>query len=153
RDLSAGLVPAFRSMRVELTAMNRPFARPGTSDPETVKKLASLGYISAASAAAGRTDLPDPKDRIGAPPRLKEAPRLSSQGRFERAASILRGLARESPSMLDARGGLARVLREAGRPAEAFDALLEADRLSPGTPQILIGLADLALRKGDIPRA
>src|SRR5262249_29706800 len=75
------------------------------------------------------------------------------EGRFEQAASILRGLARESPSMLDAREGLARVLREAGRPAEAFDALLEADRLSPGTPQILLGLADLALRQGDIPPA
>jgi choline-sulfatase len=153
RDLSAGLPPAFRSMRVELAAMNRPFARPGTSDPETVKKLASLGYISATSAAAGRTDLPDPKDRIGALARLKEASRLSSEGRFEQAASILRELARESPSMLDAREGLARVLREAGRPSEAFDALLEADRLSPGTPQLLLGLADLALRKGDIPRA
>ncbi len=55
--------------------------------------------------------------------------------------------------MLDAREALARVLRAAGRPADAFDALHEADRLMPGTPQILLGLADLALEKGDIASA
>jgi arylsulfatase A-like enzyme/tetratricopeptide (TPR) repeat protein len=153
KDLAAALPPAFRSMRVELAAMNRPFTQPGASDPETVKKLASLGYISATSSAAGGSALPDPKDRIGALARLKEASRLSAEGRFEQAASILRELVRESSAMLDPWEGLARVLKEAGRPAEAFDALLEADRLSPGTPQILLGLADLALRKGDIPRA
>src|SRR5262245_37641685 len=45
-DLAAGLPPAFRSMRVELAGMARPLQAPGTSDPEQVKKLASLGYIS-----------------------------------------------------------------------------------------------------------
>jgi tetratricopeptide (TPR) repeat protein len=84
---------------------------------------------------------------------LKESSRLSSEGHFEQAAAILRELSRESPAMLDAREALARVLRQAGRPAEAFDALLEADRLAPGTPQILVGLADLALEKGDVARA
>lgn len=55
--------------------------------------------------------------------------------------------------MLDAREALARVFRAAGRPSDAFDALLEADRLMPGTPQILLGLADLSLEKGDPARA
>ena len=153
KDLALELPAPFRTMRVELTGMSRPFREPGVSDPETVKKLASLGYISVTSAGAGRRDLPDPKDRIGALSRLKEASRLSSEGRYEQAVAILRELVRESPLMLDAKEGLARVLRQAGRPAEAFDALLEADRLSPGTPQILLGLADLALEKGDLTRA
>jgi choline-sulfatase len=152
-DLALRMPPAFRSLRVALLEIDRPFTQPGVSDPETLKKLASLGYISGSSAASGRADLPDPKDRIGSLTRLKEASRLASEGRFEAATSILRDLARESPDMLDARESLARVLRQAGRPDEAFEALLEADRLAPGTPQILLGLADLALEKGDPVRA
>jgi arylsulfatase A-like enzyme/tetratricopeptide (TPR) repeat protein len=153
KDLSGALSAPFRAMRVALTGMNRPLTEPGVSDPETVKKLASLGYISATSAAAGRNDLPDPRDRIGALARLKEASRLSSSGKSGQAVEVLSALVRESPGMLDAREALARVLRAAGRPADAFDALLEADRLMPGTPQILLGLADLALEKGDPARA
>jgi Flp pilus assembly protein TadD len=153
KDLSRELSAPFRAMRVALSGMNRPLKAPGVSDPETVKKLASLGYISATSAAAGRSNLPDPKDRIGALARLKEASRLSSTGKYGQAAEVLNALIRESPEMLDAREALARVFRAAGRPADAFDALLEADRLMPGTPQILLGLADLALAKGDLARA
>ena len=153
KDLAREMPAPFRTMRIEITAMDRPFTEPGISDPETVKKLAALGYISVTSAGSGRNNLPDPKDRIGALTRLKESSRLSSEGHFEQAAAILRELLRESPAMLDAREALARVLRQAGRPAEAFDALLEADRLAPGTPQILVGLADLALEKGDVARA
>jgi tetratricopeptide (TPR) repeat protein len=153
KDLSRELSAPFRAMRVALTGMNRPISEPGVSDPETVKKLASLGYISATSAGAGGGNLPDPKDRIGALARLKEASRLSSAGRGKEAAEVLSALIRESPQMLDAREALARVLRAAGRPADAFEALHEADRLMPGTPQILLGLADLALEKGDVSTA
>ena len=133
--------------------MNRPLEPPGVSDPETVKKLAALGYISVTQAGAGDTGLPDPRDRIASLGRLKEASRLSGQGRFDKAVALLEELVRESPNMLDAREALARALRQAGRPAEAFDALSDADRLQPGTPQILLGLADLAREKGDPARA
>jgi arylsulfatase A-like enzyme/tetratricopeptide (TPR) repeat protein len=153
KDVSRELLAPFRAMRVALSGMNRPLNEPGVSDPETVKKLASLGYISVTSAASGRNDLPDPKDRIGALARLKEASRLSSAGKPGRAVDVLNALIRESPGMLDAREALARVLRAAGRPSDAFEALLEADRLMPATPQILLGLADLALEKGDPARA
>ncbi len=153
KDRARELSGPFRAMRVALTGMSRPLTEPGVSDPETVKKLASLGYISVTSAGAGGSNLPDPKDRIGALARLKEASRLSSAGKHEQAVEVLNALIRESPQMLDAREALARVLRAAGRPADAFDALHEADRLMPRTPQILLGLADLALEKGDVASA
>jgi predicted Zn-dependent protease len=153
KDLARDLPAPFREMRVALVGMNRPLNEPGVSDPETVKKLASLGYISATSADAGNKDLPNPRDRIGALARLKEASRLSSRGKYDEAVAVLQQLVRESPRMLDALEALARVLREAGRPAEAFDALSEADSLEPGAPQILLGLADLALEKGDLAKA
>ena len=151
-DLSRGVPDALRAMRADFDRMERPFQEPGAADPETVKKLAALGYISASPPSAGK-NLPDPKDRIGALSSLKESSRLSAEGRYDQAAAVLRKLAAESPGMLDAKEALARVLRQAGRPAEAFDALLEADRMLPGRAQVLVGLAELALEKGDVEKA
>src|SRR5262249_59276018 len=45
------------------------------------------------------------------------------------------------------------VLRRAGGRAEACDTLLAADRMVPGRSQIVVGLAELALEKGDTARA
>lgn len=139
-------------MRVELGGMNRPMHAPGRQDPETVRKLTSLGYIGAASPNLEK-NLPDPKDRIATLDRLKDAARLTSQYRDEEAISALRRLAKENPLMLDVWETLARTLRRAGRPKEALEALLQADRLSPATPQILLGLADLSLESKDFRRA
>jgi tetratricopeptide (TPR) repeat protein len=153
KDLARDLSAPFRAMRVALLGIDRPLNAPASSDPEAVKKLASLGYISVTSAGVTATDLPDPKDRIAALARLKEASRLSAQGHFDQAVGLLRELVRESPRMLVGREALALVLGQAGRPAEALEALLEADRLMPGVPQIILGVADLALENGDIVRA
>ena len=143
RDLAGALPPAFRQMRVELAGMDRPLQAPGESDPETLKKLASLGYISASRTNISQKDLPDPKDRLGTLDLLKQATRLLSQHREDEAVASLTKLARENPLMLDAWETLARVARKAGRPREALAALEAADRLSPATPQILLGLADI----------
>src|SRR5262249_52602715 len=63
-NLAKELPPAFRAMRAELAALNRPFAAPKASTPEELKRLAALGYIHiSAPVPAGRT-LPDPKDGI-----------------------------------------------------------------------------------------
>jgi arylsulfatase A-like enzyme len=152
RDLAPGLPPAFRSMRAELLALSRPLQAPGTSDPETVRKLASLGYIGAAAPDAGEA-LPDPKDRIGMIDRLKEASRLVTEFRDAEGIALLTRIAEENPRMMDAWETLARLLRRSGRIREAIAALERADRLAPGTPQIMLGLADLHLEAGDFAKA
>ncbi|MGH9399166.1 MAG: sulfatase-like hydrolase/transferase [Thermoanaerobaculia bacterium] len=155
RDLAPGMPAAFRSMRVELAALDRPLQAPGQSDPETLSKLASLGYISATRTNLDEKNLPDPKDRLPTLELLKQASRLSSQHREDEAIVSLKKLARENPRMLDAWETLARIARRAGRPREALAALEAADRLSPATPQILLGLADLhrELRQFDKARS
>ncbi|MGE5278845.1 MAG: sulfatase-like hydrolase/transferase, partial [Acidobacteriota bacterium] len=152
-DLSAGLPPAFRKLRVELSAMSRPLQAPGASDPETVKKLASLGYIGQASAPAGEKNLPDPKDRIGSLQNLKDANHLADLHRDAEAIAMLRRFAADNPRMLDAWESLARILRRSGHPEEAIEALERADRLAPGTPQIVMGLADVNLEAGRFAKA
>jgi tetratricopeptide (TPR) repeat protein len=140
-------------LRIVLGRLNRPFQAPGASDAETVKKLASLGYIGAAAPTAERAGLPDPKDRIATLDTLKNATRLISRHRDEEALMLLRRAAQENPLMLDAWEALARTLRRLGRPAEALEALSRVDRLSPATPQILLALADVALEARDYRRA
>jgi choline-sulfatase len=152
KDLAPALPPAFRSMRAELMALSRPLQPPGASDPETVRKLASLGYIGAASPDSGEA-LPDPKDRIGMIDRLKEASRLVTEFRDAEGIALLKRIAEENPRMLDAWETLARLERRAGRVREAIAALERADRLAPGTPQIMLGLADLHLEAGDFAKA
>jgi arylsulfatase A-like enzyme/tetratricopeptide (TPR) repeat protein len=153
RDLSVGLPPAFRSMRIELSNMNRTLQAPGATDPDTIKKLASLGYISAAPANVTARDLPDPKDRIHTIDRLKEASRLAAQHREEEAIALLREQTEQNPLMLDVWETYARTLRRAGRPREALEALVHVDRLSPGTPQILLALSDISLENRDFRKA
>ncbi len=151
-DLAGGLPPAFRSMRTQLLATERPLKPPGAADDETLKKLASLGYLTSRSPDASARDLPDPKDRIQTLGRLREASRLAA-GREEEAVLLIRGLAAENPRMLEAWELLTRALRRAGRPREAREALEHADRLQPGTPQLLAGLSDLSLESGDLEKA
>ena len=152
-DLSAGLPPALRSMRAALEAMSRPLELPGASDPETVKKLASLGYIGAGRTASSEGPLPDPKDRIAVVGRLRDAARLAAAGDERGQIELLRALVRENPEMLDAREALSRALRQAGLSAEAYRELVAADRLQPGTPQVLLGLAQLAIEVGRLDDA
>jgi len=152
-DLAGGLPPAFRSMRVELQAMSRPLQNPGTTDPETVRKLAALGYISVTSPNLEDKDLPDPKDRIHLLDRIKTGFHLASEHREEEAVAVLRQIARENPNMLEVWERLAMILRRAGRPKEAIEALQQADRRQPGTPQILLGLAHLSIEARDFPKA
>ncbi len=153
RDLAGSLPPAFRRLRVALESMNRPLQTPGAADPETVKKLASLGYLGQAAPPSDARDLPDPRDRIGTLSAFREANRLSAAHRDEDAIALLRRFTSENPRMLDAWEALARALRLAGRPGEALEALEHADRLAPGTPQIVMGLADLSIEAKDFGKA
>jgi arylsulfatase A-like enzyme/Flp pilus assembly protein TadD len=153
QNLAPGLPTPFRALRIVLAGLNHPFQAPGALDPETVKKLASLGYIGAAAPTVNRAGLPDPKDRIGTLDLLKDATRLISRHRDEEALTLLRRAAQENPLMLDVWEALARTLRRLGRPAEALEALSRVDRLSPATPQILLALADVALEARDFRRA
>jgi len=152
-NVAAGLPPAFRSMRMELQTMSRPIQNPGPADAETVKKLAALGYIGSVSAGAAGDHFPDPKDRIRTLDRLKAGSLLATEHREEEAIAVLRELVQENPGMLEVWETLASILRRAGRPKEAIEALEQVDRRQPATPQILLGLAELYLEARDFQKA
>lgn len=147
-DLAEALPPAFRSLRVALNRMERPLQPPGGSDPEQVKRLASLGYISATTSDWAAEDLPDPKDRLEAVDQLKEGFGKLQANRFGEAAKTLKSLLERNPRMTDVWLMLAQAYLKLGRDQEASVALHEAARLLPGHPQVLSALSEYYLETG-----
>lgn len=153
RDLSDGLPPAFRSMRAELARLPRPIQSPGGSDPEQVKKLAALGYISASNSDLAKKDLPSPRDRIAGVERLKAGFGALQEGRYEEAARFLKALLEAEPGMTDVWQMYSEALIKLGREKEALEALQTAARLSPGNPQVLMALSEFFTLTGDFAQA
>jgi tetratricopeptide (TPR) repeat protein len=147
QDLAASLPPAFRSMRLELSRLPRALQAPGASDPERVKKLAALGYISATSSNLTSANLPDPKDRVGAVEKLKTGFGHLQAGRYAQAASLFRELLAQDPGMTDVWGMLAQADLKLGDEREALKALQQSARLSP-SPETLLALAEFYLETG-----
>lgn len=153
KDLAPGLPPAFRAMRVELSQWPRPMQAPGLSDPEQVKKLAALGYLSATSPNVSGKGLPDPKDRVATVERLKEGFGHLQAGRYGEAAAVFRQLLAQDPGLTDVWEMLGTADLKLGKDDEALAALKRAAQLSPGNPQILLALAEFYLETGQYDEA
>ncbi len=152
-DLAPGLPPAFRSLSAALLRIPRPLQAPGSSDPEQVRKLAALGYISATSADLERKDLPAPRDRIGAVALLKDGFGDLQAGRYAEAAQAFEALLKTDPGMTDVWQLYAESCLKLGRDADALAALQTAAKLAPGNPQVLMALSDFYLVTGNYAEA
>ena len=152
-DLAPGLPPAFRALSAALARMPRPLQPPGVSDPEAVKKLAALGYISATSADLNRKDLPPPRERIGAVAELKHGFGALQGARYAEAAAVFQQLLQANPGMVDVWQLYAEACLKLGRDDDALAALQTAAKLSPGNPQVLMALSDYYLATGNYAEA
>jgi arylsulfatase A-like enzyme/Tfp pilus assembly protein PilF len=152
-DLSAGLPPAFRSMRAELARLPRPLQAPGSTDPEQVQKLAALGYISASSTDLEKKDLPAPRDRIGSVQKLKTGFTALMGGRYPEAVEVFAALLEEEPGMTDVWQMYSESLMRLGREKEALAALQTAAKLSPGSPQVMMALSEYFMETGNFAEA
>jgi Flp pilus assembly protein TadD len=126
---------------------------PGGSDPEQVKRLASLGYLSATSADFARKDLPAPRDRIGAVAQLKEGFGAMYGGKYAEAALVFRKLLAAEPGMTDVWQMYGDCLMKLGDEKGALAALTTAAKLSPANPQVLMALSDYYMQIGNFAEA
>jgi Tfp pilus assembly protein PilF len=119
-----------------------------------LEKLQALGYVgTAGAAAANATDLPDPKDKIGAVRDLKDALRLRQENRLEDAVARFRAVLADNPRMVDAWEKLGATLFDLGRSSEAVAALDKALEVDPARSSTHLTLARIHGLEGRIDRA
>ena len=144
---------AARRMRAALEAIDRSLSSPAEDDPETRRRLESLGYLSGGARAADGP-LPDPKSRIGVVDELARAARLGAAGELAEAESALRSLLESEPQLVLAWHELGEILERRGRPLQALSAYRRAFEVSGGDASGAgIKVAELLLRMGRVAEA
>jgi tetratricopeptide (TPR) repeat protein len=118
--------------------------KPASTDQETMRRLASLGYIGALRDHSTEKDLPNPTDNVKYIRRMEEASRLAATKAYPQAIEVLRLNLRENPDMFDAWVTLGSLFNEIGNDDEAAAAYREALDRSP------VFLPDLSAELGFI---
>jgi arylsulfatase A-like enzyme/Tfp pilus assembly protein PilF len=140
--------PELRSMVVETERRRTALRPPSAIDSEQAKKLQSLGYLTGSASETGGP-LPDPKEAIGSLAELQRAVELHQAGKSAEAVSILLGILKANPRLIDGWEILSAALESQGRMDEALAALKKTAQLSPpGRTNYLVDVANLALRAG-----
>lgn len=135
----------------EATSKRAPKTQEANIDNETMKKLASLGYLGGGStsfAARDDKDLADPKDKMHLFDSVGYAARLISENNYKEAARVLEIVLKDDPHVPQAQLLLVSAYRQTGRTAKAkevLDAYLKAD---PNNMHALIAMAEILQEQG-----
>jgi arylsulfatase A-like enzyme/Tfp pilus assembly protein PilF len=130
-------------------------AAPVEEDEETLRKLASLGYVGGTTVDDGTSwrDLPDPKDRLPVYDRMGRIRAMVKDGQEEEAIPLLESVLREAPEVIDAYytlGNCYSKKKDFTKAAEYYRATL-AKR--PDHDYAMIGLADTLVAMGRVDEA
>lgn len=130
-------------------------SQPRTEDPETIAKLASLGYIGAGSAQATGPDetLPSPRGKIELYNKLQEARERATASELEQAERLLLEVLEKDPGIIDAYIALGNIRLRLKKPGDAIRAFREAMERKPADPTLVLGLATAQMEKGDLTGA
>lgn len=143
----------YAELRDRLKEFRRPLQMPTEEDPETLEKLAALGYLGS-NAAPAEGDLPDPKAWIQAANADAElAQQLFDERRFEEALVPLKSLVARNPKRTDAWRQLGAALKELGRYQEALQAFGKTLELTRGSPQVLFQAGQVLVHLGRLDEA
>ncbi len=155
RNLAGGKpVPQTEALGSALALLPGPPAPPEqrASDDEA-KALRSLGYIGAGGEyALGREGM-DPKDFAPLYGQLNEVRALCDARRFTEAVPMYKELLKAFPRSSLLAGELGLVQMALGHPAEADSFLRLALDRNPGNSHALLGMANLAMGRGDFKGA
>lgn len=144
---------AARRLRAALQGIDRTLTSPAEDDPETRRRLESLGYLSG-GARSGAESLADPKSRIGVVADLGRASRLLESGDLAEAEEALRAVLVAEPQLVLAWQQLGDLLERRGRPAQALQAYRKAfDESAGGASSAGLKVAELLLLEGRVEEA
>ena len=133
----------------EATAKRTPKAEEANLDAETVRKLASLGYLGGGSSPPkSDQNLADPKDKMHLFDSVGYAANLIAKDDYKQATQVLEIVLNDDPHVAQAQLLLATCYQQTKQPQKAkaiLDAYLRED---PGNVRALIGMAEVLLQEG-----
>ncbi len=119
-----------------------------TLDPETLQRLAALGYVGGGPRVDPAAVLPDPKDKIALFERMGEARGLAKGEKLDEAVAAMRAVIAEDPGIIDAYTALGGWLRSLKKPDEAIAAYRRALEIQPENEMALSALAEVYRAQG-----
>ena len=123
-------------------------------DPETLQRLAALGYVGNVIDVDPNAVLPDPKQKLPLFAMMNTAKRLAQEeDRVEDAVAKMREVIRGDPKIMDAHLTLGNWLMRLRRPDEAIAAYREAVALKPDDDIALGNLAGVLTARGKVQDA
>jgi arylsulfatase A-like enzyme/Tfp pilus assembly protein PilF len=141
------------AMKQAIAPMLKGAAAAAAVPQEEMAKLAALGYIGSAGAAAPGEVLPDPKDKTGTFRDLRAAFSQFRAGNNAAALAAFQNILRDNPRMTDVWDVTAKAYWRLGRPDEAIAAAKEGLKSNPGSPLLALTVANLALDTGRLDDA
>ena len=137
-------------LRLETMAGSGVQAAPdeSTLDPETLQRLAALGYVGGGPRVDPEAVLPDPKDKIVLFERMGDARALAKEEKLEEAVAAMRAVVAEDRGIIDAHTTLGGWLRELERPGEAIESYRRALEIDSKNEMALAALAEVYRAQG-----
>jgi len=119
-------------------------------DQETMRKLASLGYLGGGSSSAATDDsgLADPKDKLHLFDSVGFAAALISKSEYQKAVEVLQIVLRDDPNIPQAQLLLVSSYRNTGHTAEAKKILDQYLKRDPSNMPALIVMAEILEQEG-----
>jgi arylsulfatase A-like enzyme/tetratricopeptide (TPR) repeat protein len=131
------------------TGRGAPKAEAADLDQETMRRLATLGYVGSVTSVVGaKAGLADPKDKIAIFEAVAKSTELTFNEKFAEAAELLEGVLKKDPEVIQARLVLSNAYQKLRRNEEAkeqLDAVLKQD---PNQIQALVGMAGILRKEG-----
>jgi len=117
-------------------------------DPETLQRLAALGYVGNVANVDPKAVLPDPKDKIGLFSLMNQAKTAAQDERLDEAVARMRKVLEQDPNIMDAWLTLGNWLGKTKRVEEAIEAYKKALSLKPDDEVAMLNLANAYRSRG-----
>jgi arylsulfatase A-like enzyme/Flp pilus assembly protein TadD len=117
-------------------------------DPETLQRLAALGYVGNVADADPNAVLPDPKEKLRVYALMNAAKRAGQEERIDEAIAKMRAVIREDSGIMDAHLTIGNWLARAGKTDEAIAAYKDALALKPDDETAMVNLANIYRQRG-----
>lgn len=122
-------------------------------DKEDLQKLAALGYFTNTVDTTGKTDLPDPKGKVGIFNDLAEATKLVQEKNFDRAIKILETVIAGNPQIVDGILQLGNAYSENKMYKEALACFYRVLEQKPDYQAAMINVVNSLIRLGQLDKA